>query len=300
MPSKCADVTQQAHQQMSNRATTACNDRRASLLARRNNSCDVCPGAFCVNSHRIGLKLTQERRRKPLSFTRRTIARSRRGCTDASSACYVLHRIFVGRKQAFHHERTKLAISFSKFVGRRAAGMMREEAAIPSNGTQRRTRTYVCSRRLCACTKFTHSRCGRSETRHPAVVRDATGRRARGDVAKPPYESTVKLGVAELERRFDPNNPDWTLLDLLLRASHDAARELGERWLRITAPLWTRDVARMMAWLMSPQAGTRFITAELSIAAISADEKTRIALAQQVFGLLQGGQIKVMTSPMVL
>ena len=56
-----------------------------------------------------------------------------------------------------------------------------------------------------------------------------------------PFEGTVELGAAHLSRRFDPNNPDWALLDKLLADERPIPRELGLRWLRLTAGLFLQS-----------------------------------------------------------
>jgi hypothetical protein len=46
------------------------------------------------------------------------------------------------------------------------------------------------------------------------------------------YEPTVEAGRNELRRRFDPANPDWPLLALLLAHDSPPIRDLGIEWLK--------------------------------------------------------------------
>ena len=45
-----------------------------------------------------------------------------------------------------------------------------------------------------------------------------------------PYTRTVELALFEMERRFDPAHPDWSLLDELLASDRPEARQIGESW----------------------------------------------------------------------
>lgn len=103
-----------------------------------------------------------------------------------------------------------------------------------------------------------------------------------------PYEPTVKLGVDELERRFDPTNPDFKLLWKLLASKVSAALELGQRWLRLTAPIWTSDVKQISAFLRVPEGATRAIAVELVTARVSTmSPEIRAALAGEIVAVLR-------------
>src|SRR5207302_1046544 len=64
-----------------------------------------------------------------------------------------------------------------------------------------------------------------------------------------PHEPTLDLGVTELERRFDPQRPNWDLLQRLLANPRQAPRDLGRRWLQQTVNLWIRDPERILIFL---------------------------------------------------
>lgn len=128
------------------------------------------------------------------------------------------------------------------------------------------------------------------ETRHPEVLRSASHAEVLAFL-QAPYEPTLQLGLKELERRFDPHQPDWLLLDQLVVDERPLARELAERWLRLTARLWTRDVARVARWLAVPHAGLRSLVAELTNASLQTDANLRIALAQHFVKLLRASEV---------
>jgi hypothetical protein len=103
-----------------------------------------------------------------------------------------------------------------------------------------------------------------------------------------PYEPTVDLGLTELERRFDPRNPDWSVLKQLLADQRPLPRELGQRWLKLTAALWLVEPDRIMDFLGAADPGTRNLVLELSIPALVRDQVLRQALAVRLLPLLRG------------
>jgi hypothetical protein len=122
------------------------------------------------------------------------------------------------------------------------------------------------------------------EARHPKLLHDASAAEIVA-LLRAPFAPTVELGLREIERRFDPAKPDWLLLDQLLADERPVARNLGERWLQQTAPLWLTDVDRTTQWLMSPSLATRDLASQLVIAGL--DAKTRPALAQRILTIFR-------------
>jgi hypothetical protein len=103
-----------------------------------------------------------------------------------------------------------------------------------------------------------------------------------------PYEPTVRLGLEELSRRFDPSRPDWVLLGRLVRDEREIVRELGMKWVAGTAPLWSRDVERVCDFLAIPDAKARGEIAALVVSALyGAPPETRRALATRLWALLR-------------
>ena len=79
-----------------------------------------------------------------------------------------------------------------------------------------------------------------------------------------PYEPTVELGLEELDRRFDPQRPDWALLALVLADERRIVAERAGKWIKLTAELWTRDVDRLLTFLAVAQPGLRQLVVELA------------------------------------
>jgi hypothetical protein len=120
--------------------------------------------------------------------------------------------------------------------------------------------------------------------RHRAVLEAATLDEVLPILAAS-YEPSVQLALGELERRFDPANPDWNLLDRLLNDGRALVQELGRSWLAKTAPLWCQSVERMFAYLTAPAALTRMKAAELI--AVHLAPAVREALADALLALLR-------------
>ncbi len=104
-----------------------------------------------------------------------------------------------------------------------------------------------------------------------------------------PHDEVVGLASAELERRFDPQHPDWSLVDALVADARPNVRFLGQKFLTLTAELWTRDVDRTMAYLGAGDAGIRTVAAGLVLAGLDdADPWLRRELTERILTVLQG------------
>ena len=129
------------------------------------------------------------------------------------------------------------------------------------------------------------------EQRHPNLLQEA----APEDLVRmleAPFEATLEKALKELERRFDPAQADWSLLALLLQAKHEKARTLGERWLRLTAAQWTRNVPSALTFLTSSHPSTRNLAAELASATIQANPSCRAEYAQALLALIHEDKLK--------
>ena len=123
--------------------------------------------------------------------------------------------------------------------------------------------------------------------RHPTVVHGAPIEKVLR-LLDAPHDGTVRLGVDELGRRFDPRRPDWTLLDRLARDARPVVQDFARRFITETVDLWSRDRARAVALLQTPDATTRALVAGLLTVALGdAPKEFRVALAAELLALLR-------------
>ncbi|MEO1173130.1 MAG: HEAT repeat domain-containing protein, partial [Myxococcota bacterium] len=86
--------------------------------------------------------------------------------------------------------------------------------------------------------------------RHPEVLHEATVE-ALLRLLNVPLPTAAPLVVAELERRFDPRAPDWSLVEILLGRDEEPVIELLIRWLDETRDQWCPVPERVARFLES-------------------------------------------------
>ncbi|MEM9194796.1 MAG: HEAT repeat domain-containing protein, partial [Myxococcota bacterium] len=121
--------------------------------------------------------------------------------------------------------------------------------------------------------------------RHPEILREASANQLF-DIFGRQNLAASKLVAEELERRFDPATPDWDLVDRALRrvAATPALREIVSGWLTATAPVWARDPARTLRYLLAEDSMVRRRVAEALIPVLaSIDVAARAELANAIF-----------------
>jgi len=174
-----------------------------------------------------------------------------RGMSGAFASCYLLHRILWGNSKRFRFDDRRLRFKFRSSQDVKAPDSVREESF--SELWDAQPRALV---RVLAAAKLTEAHIfALGPLARPAPAPDnLRGALAMATTAEllamlqAPYEPTVVLGIAELDRRFDVQKPDWALLKALLQ--HPTARALfGLPRLRQTAPLWTRDADLILDFL---------------------------------------------------
>ncbi|HYT91417.1 MAG TPA: hypothetical protein VEL76_22075, partial [Gemmataceae bacterium] len=194
---------------------------------------------------------------------------------------YVLHRVLLGGSNRFHFAGRNMRFSARKT---KIAPEVREEAFPHLWDEQPRAYLRVLSAARLAQTHVFAVRA--VKTNHPDLIRTATPAELVG-MLRAPYTPTVEMGLAELERRFDPTNPDWALLEELLADERLMAREIGQRWLRLTAGIWSNDPVRIVAFLSSAQADTRNLVLDMIRGKLPHDQQLRRQLAPLVLTALR-------------
>jgi hypothetical protein len=192
---------------------------------------------------------------------------------------YLLHRVLLGNSTRFDFAGREMRFRLKSAKLGKVSVYTHEEAH--ERLWEARPRAYLrvlTAAKLPECHEFALRRL---MPKHHAVVRAADDAEIIA-LLDAPYEPTVQLGLAELERRFDPEHPDWGLLQRLLQDARPTPRELGQRWLKLTAPLWTRDPERVLFLLRLAHPSARGAVIELAKERLAADKGLRQVLAQMV------------------
>lgn len=122
--------------------------------------------------------------------------------------------------------------------------------------------------------------------RHPLLIRSADHQLVL-KMLQAPFEPTVQMALTELDRRFSPENPDWDLLRGMLADDRPRARSLGQQWLRTTAPLWLKEVDRIIDFLELPHPNTRAMVAEFVAGAVATNSELRDKLVPRIIAILR-------------
>ncbi|HEX4621948.1 MAG TPA: HEAT repeat domain-containing protein, partial [Myxococcaceae bacterium] len=154
--------------------------------------------------------------------------------------CFALHQILYGASKRFEQSGRKPRFHYRHGLfgpkGKKAPPPEVHEEAYP-HLWDAQPRAFL---RLLSAARLpeAHAFATRAvQTTHRTLVETATVAEVVGMLSAP-YEPTVQLGLAELERRFDPHNPDEEILNQLLRDERPMVRELGQKWLHQTLPFW--------------------------------------------------------------
>jgi len=207
-----------------------------------------------------------------------------KGLYGSWANAHVLYRVLWGASTRFTVDGRSLKARFKSSKVTQPQPGVREEAnpelwdAVP--------RAYL---RLLAAGKIleVHALGHAGLKRHPKLMEGATPAELDG-MLQAPHEQTVQLALAELSRRFDASNPDWALLETLVASDKPVAKELGLRWLKLTAHLWTRDLERLLSFLQAKDGEVRALCSELAIVALpGAEAVLRESLAEKILELLR-------------
>jgi len=208
-----------------------------------------------------------------------------KGLYGALSGCYALVRVLYGGGNRFRIDDRHLRFRFTSSKRLEAPAGVREESYPHLWDEEPRAYLRILgAARLVDAHEFAQPRLAGP---HRAVLRNASVDEVIA-LCDAPYEPTVALGVEELSRRFDPNNPDFALLIRFLASSKPLVRDLGQRWLKLTTPLWSRDLSMVLAFLRLSDGAARSLAAELLISVKSTlDPALRRALAEAILAIFE-------------
>ena len=124
------------------------------------------------------------------------------------------------------------------------------------------------------------------KVRHPRLLEVASGEELASLVGHDD-EQVAELGFVELRRRFDPSNPDLSVVAGLLSSQSERAQELGVQLLTDSAHVWTRSPQSTLAFVGLGAGSGREAAARLFVAAsVGLPGDIREALAIRLVALL--------------
>lgn len=180
------------------------------------------------------------------------------GRYGALAACYLLNRILYGAGQRL--ELVERRLKFRARSGKQSGSTAREEA-FPGlwDAEPRAYLDILGAAQLIEVHEFALLAV---HERHPQLLSEAAFEQLL-PLLEAPYEPTVTLALVELERRFDPDKPDWPLLLRLAGHGLGQAQQLSQRFMRASVQQWSQDDDLVVALLTSEQPGSRALAAEL-------------------------------------
>lgn len=206
-------------------------------------------------------------------------ARPAKGAFGAFADAFVLHHILYARSTRLKMNWRSLRV---RFVGSHAVKPpegVREEA-FPQlwDAHPAALLTVLGGARLPVAQDFAIA----GVRRHPEVMRRAK-LVVLLRIAAFDRSDAVDLARHELERRFEANRTDWTLVAAVLQRGIAALRELSIRWLTQTAPQWSTDPGRLLQALRATDPKVRSQACRLAIPWVSAaDLATRERIATRL------------------
>jgi len=210
-------------------------------------------------------------------------AREPKGLSGAWADAYLMHQILWGASPRFRLDPWRLRWRF------------RSSADVQQPNTREESfRTYWDARpqaylRLLAdagTAVVQEFACEAVLRRHPDLLSQADAE-TLGKILLSPYPPTQVLGSQELMRRFDPERPDWTLVQTMASHPRPELRQSGLDLLERTASLWTQQPERMLAWLEASDEEFRSRVAELAIPHLKTLADVRARLAPLLWQRLQ-------------
>jgi hypothetical protein len=213
-------------------------------------------------------------------------ARKQQDLYGPYASCYLLHRIAFGESKRFVLDNWRLEFRYASARAMRVIPDTPEEKY--PEWWDAEPRAYL---RVLGAAKLPEA--------HIFAVRALSTPRLRMAVLQTadheeilallhaPYDPTVELGLQELDRRFDPDKPDWKLLALVLADGRPIVRDMGMRWVRLTAPVWTRDPQRIADFLGAAHVDMRALVVELARNALRQLPEVRQQLALRLLTILR-------------
>ncbi|MDP6504647.1 MAG: hypothetical protein QF886_13575, partial [Planctomycetota bacterium] len=204
------------------------------------------------------------------------------GKYGAFNRCYLLMRILYGASQRFLVSSRSLRFKLASSGSAEKPEGLREEAFADLWDEEPRAFLRILSAaKLAEAHEFALA----GIKRHPETIQDASPKELLA-MLKAPHPETIELSLHEIEDRFDPGDPDWDLIALLMTSDHPTARKLGERFLQQSSPIWTGQAPLIIRFLTLSDGVARSYAANILIAAPPVTD-TKSALAEIFWEMLK-------------
>jgi hypothetical protein len=208
--------------------------------------------------------------------------------------CYLLHRILFDESERFVLDDRRLRFLFVTAKQTQTPAGVREES-YPELWDQY-PHAYL---RLLSAAKLLYVHrwaLTAIERSHPDLLQEATPDELLGMLSAP-HQETVKVGLNELHRRFDPEAPDWELLDRLLKDDRPFVLEIARGWIEETVPLWMMDIDRSLRWLQIENAELRELIINLVTANLVHPAEKQL-WADRILKLLEDASARNLEGPL--
>jgi hypothetical protein len=211
--------------------------------------------------------------------------RAPKGRLGRFAECYLLARILFGGGTRYAFDSRRLRARYaSAAAAKEPPSHVREEAHPELWDARPRAYLRIASAaRLPEVLDFA----ARGLARHPDAVKDAGSKVLLGLLGAG-HAGLVAVGLAELERRFEPHKPDVALLRRLLSSEHEPARVAGTRLARECAAWWAvRGRALVELLLAAPGAQGAELASAAAAVLSERDAAVRMGVAEKVLAALR-------------
>jgi hypothetical protein len=202
------------------------------------------------------------------------------------ASCYLLNRIINGNSQRLILDEYRLLFRYANLRAMKPPTAVREEAYPELWDAEPRAYLRVLGGARLPEAHVFAVRALSSQRMKEAVLMTADHEEIIAFLSAP-YEPTVELGLEELDRRFDPQRPDWKLLALVLADERRMVVERAKRWVTLTASVWARDSERIMSFLQAAHPALRPLVIELGAEQLRGLPSVRQQLALMLFQLFR-------------
>ncbi len=209
--------------------------------------------------------------------------RQPRGLYGQFSDCYLLHRVLLNGSSRFSYDDRRMRFRFRNALSHQTPDQTREEAF--PHLWDRYPKPYL---RVLGAASLelaqTFARDGFA--RHGDLLTTASNdeliRLLEGN-----NEEVLGLVLNEIESRFDPNAPNWALMDRCVGDERESVLVRARSWIEQSHSAWTADHHRTLRYLGCRDRQLREIVIARTIDCLSRDEASRRGFVDRILPLMR-------------